>query len=142
MSEKSYPPEAAPPYVPPPAEGKPYGPPPAGAAAPYGYYTQQGPQPAPTVIIESGYLPVPLGKCPCDFFCPKCKETVTTRTNYDGMHSSMAWIICLGIFLSGFLLLIPFFLCWIPFCISDVKNVEHHCPKCGSCLGTYKPFGF
>lgn len=106
----------------------------------YGYPPQQVPPPQgqATVIVQTHSAV--LGSGPSSCYCPKCQETVVTRCEYD--NSSMAWIICLVLFFTGFCFLIPWFICWIPFCIDSMKNVIHRCPKCASHLGTVNRGGF
>lgn len=87
-----------------------------------------------TVVVVSS--PPVFGPAPCQCFCPKCQEVIVTRAERN--MSSMAWLICVALCISGCLFIIPWFLCWIPFCFDGLKDTVHRCPKCMTYLGTYQ----
>merc|ERR1711953_189307 len=74
--------------------------------------------------------PAPFGRDPVPTVCPHCSQTVTTKTEYK--NGLATWLICGGCALFG---------CWlgcclIPFCVNDMKDVVHECPKCGKVITT------
>lgn len=89
----------------------------------------------PTIIVQPPCL-TSLGSCPSSCFCPTCHTIVITRCEYT--NSSNSWLICMILFFAGFCFLLPWFLCWIPFCMDSMKTVVHRCPQCGSHLGTHQ----
>nr|XP_002131750.1 lipopolysaccharide-induced tumor necrosis factor-alpha factor homolog [Ciona intestinalis] len=106
--------------------GAPMGPPPAGYVPPppgqaYGMPTQ-------TVIIQQQFSQAPTA---CT--CPNCHQSVVTRTVAE--TSMLTWLIAGGIILLGGWI---FCLCFIPFCIDDLKDVRHQCPNCNHTIHIYK----
>ena len=95
-------------------------------------YTSPNP-PFPTAY---GMQPPPMPafqRNPVQCVCPHCRSTVITRT--EETTGVLAWIVCLILLLFG---------CWlgcclIPFCISDLQNIQHHCPNCNAFIGEYRP---
>lgn len=79
----------------------------------------------PTVIVgaQYGYQPVRIN-------CPHCNNDVVTEIQHE--VGGLAWMICgiivlVGVFIAPCILL---GCCFIPFCISDCKDVSHYCPHC------------
>jgi len=68
--------------------------------------------------------------------CPYCREQVISRTEY--VNGSLAWIICASLAFAGIFLLIPWFFCCVPFCLTACQDVEHYCPRCSRMLGVYR----
>ena len=92
-------------------------------------YNQPGvsyPPPPPPVIMAAHQL----GRFPTPCTCPKCHENIVTVTTME--HGTATWLLCLFIFLLGGGILC---LCFIPFCINDMKDVHHSCPKCYHKIG-------
>lgn len=98
-------------------------------------YGQSQAAPQVTVVMNSQSQGV-LGPNPCMYYCPNCKENVMTKCKVES--SSMAWVVCLVLFATGFCFLIPWFICWIPLCMDSMRDTVHHCSKCNTKLGTYK----
>lgn len=70
------------------------------------------------------------GAAPVD--CPSCRSRALTRTEYVSGNTAMGWAAllcfccCLGC---------------IPFMMRSLKDVEHHCGKCGVLLATWHNSG-
>ncbi|KAJ8309787.1 hypothetical protein KUTeg_011652 [Tegillarca granosa] len=67
--------------------------------------------------------------------CFACQKDIVTATEYES--GTMTWIACLALFGIGFFVLVTWFVCCIPFCISSLKDVRHTCPNCKQELGRY-----
>jgi len=65
--------------------------------------------------------------------CPHDQMDVVT--NVSEKTSIVSWLTCGGLFLLGFILLIPWFICWVPFCIPALNETVHTCPNCKRVLG-------
>jgi len=85
--------------------------------------------------MPPGSLTVPLqfanfdDDIPLLVICPSCETKVLTRV--ESKHRTLAWVaslalVCLGC-IGG--------CCLIPFCIKDLKEFRHICPKCGALIG-------
>ena len=84
---------------------------------------------APITIVHA----LSLGSASASCTCPKCNQQVFTNT--ESYAGSIVWLICLFIILFGGWV---FCLCFIPFCIEDLKDVRHSCPNCKHVIGVYK----
>ena len=85
------------------------------------------------IIFQPPMINQQLGRYAVTCTCPKCHEYIVTNT--ESFNGSMVWLICLFIvFVGGWILL----LCFIPFCIEDLKDVRHSCPKCAHVIGEHK----
>lgn len=65
-------------------------------------------------------------KIPQNIVCPYCHATVVTQLKYQA--GGLSFLLCV---------LFPLCGC-IPFCVNECKDVEHHCPNCGSWVGLYR----
>ena len=107
-------------------------------AAPQQEYPGQMKYPAvqATIPVAYGVQVVPLGaftKNPIQCTCAHCRSMIITRVEQS--NGLLAWLLCLLLLLFG---------CWlgcclIPFCISDLQNVQHYCPNCNAFIGEYRP---
>jgi lipopolysaccharide-induced tumor necrosis factor-alpha factor len=90
----------------------------------------------PTFPIAYGVQVVPLGtfsRNPVQCTCANCRSTIITRI--EQTNGLLAWLICILLVLFGCTL----GCCLIPFCISDLQNVQHYCPNCNAFIGEYRP---
>ncbi|ORX43499.1 hypothetical protein BCR36DRAFT_415519 [Piromyces finnis] len=69
------------------------------------------------IIVGPNEIP----RHPTKMYCPNCKKTVNTSVQYE--DNVLIWCLCIILFLFTFL-------CCIPFCIEDLKDVVHYCPIC------------
>jgi len=90
-------------------------------------------QPAPATFVTQ--LPS-FDESPVHMRCPCCNADIMTMTNY--VSGTMTWLICLGIFAATLIVACAFLFCWVPFCISSTKDVEHKCPNCNNVVGRMK----
>jgi len=98
---------------------------------PPGYAPQQYYLPGqPGVTIING---LQLGRSPVTCTCPSCHQVITTQTELQ--VGVLIWMIFLMIILFGGWILC---LCFIPFCMEDLKEVKHSCPNCKHLIGVYK----
>ena len=89
----------------------------------------------PTVPIAYGVQVVPvitLGRSPVHCTCANCRSTIITRVQYT--NGLLAWLVCFLLFIFG---------CWlgcclIPFCVSDLQNIQHYCPNCNAFIGEFQ----
>lgn len=143
MAEKGSPP---PPYgvdsgvtypQPPPqyTGGYPAGPPPGTQPYPTQYPTTTTATVITTTSQGVAFSPT-FGERPTNIKCPYCHEQVISRTEY--VNGALAWIICASLAFAGLFLLIPWFFCCVPFCITSCQDVEHYCPSCNRLLGSYR----
>ncbi|XP_072038930.1 lipopolysaccharide-induced tumor necrosis factor-alpha factor homolog [Amphiura filiformis] len=88
-------------------------------------------QPARTITVVNIF-----SDQPADLQCPNCQQMVTTEVSHKA--GTLAWLVCLSMFMVGFFLLIPWFICWLPFCIDSAKDIVHTCPRCRHVLGHTK----
>jgi len=79
-----------------------------------------------------GPHPVPLASLldqPNWVQCPSCSQVNMDRLEFVSGTRTHLWALafccCIG-------------LCCIPYCVSGMKDVEHHCSSCGTLLATYK----
>jgi lipopolysaccharide-induced tumor necrosis factor-alpha factor len=90
----------------------------------------------PTGTVTYGIQVVPVvsfNKNPVPCTCPNCRSMIVTRV--EETTGLLAWVLCLLLCIFG---------CWlgcclIPFCISDLQNVQHYCPNCNAFIGEYHP---
>eukprot|EP01128_Nolandella_sp_AFSM9_P011012 TRINITY_DN7732_c0_g1_i1.p2 TRINITY_DN7732_c0_g1~~TRINITY_DN7732_c0_g1_i1.p2 ORF type:complete len:170 (-),score=28.34 TRINITY_DN7732_c0_g1_i1:96-605(-) len=89
--------------------------------------------PAVTSTVRPAQVVYSFGRVPAQHTCQHCHNTVITKIRYTpGLAViAIAGIICL---FGGF-----FGCCLIPFCIAELKDVEHTCPSCHRIVGSYKP---
>eukprot|EP00483_Globobulimina_turgida_P008198 UN08214 len=85
----------------------------------------------PTSQVQPAY-PRIISRYPQQCYCPRCQKLTQTRTMY--VPGLGTWAVAGGVCLVG---------CWlgcclIPFCIDDLKDVEHSCSICGNFVGSYK----
>jgi lipopolysaccharide-induced tumor necrosis factor-alpha factor len=62
-----------------------------------------------------------------------CRSTILTRV--EQTNGLLTWLLCIFLCIFG---------CWlgcclIPFCITDLQNVQHYCPNCNAFIGEYQP---
>ncbi|OAF67319.1 LPS-induced TNF-alpha factor [Intoshia linei] len=55
--------------------------------------------------------------------CPNCKNVINTCMGYES--GTIVYICAMILFITG-----CFFLCWLPFCFKDLKDIYHRCPNC------------
>ncbi|KAH3764872.1 lipopolysaccharide-induced tumor necrosis factor-alpha factor [Pelomyxa schiedti] len=133
----AYPPGAYPPTAPGPGAapgGTTYVVAPAPTAAPNVVYVQQPPV---TYVVAPAPPAAPNGSTvryrdiPVKIQCQHCNEVGTTKLHYNtGLFTwVVAGVICL---------FAPLGCCFIPFCLEDCKDVEHHCHSCHKHVGTYQ----
>ncbi|KAI6175444.1 Lipopolysaccharide-induced tumor necrosis factor-alpha factor-like protein [Aphelenchoides bicaudatus] len=89
------------------------------------------PAPAPITVNVGSCQQHPLSVGPMCIKCPHCHADIQTTVSYK--KGTLAWILCLVLFLVG---------CWCGCCLIPLYNegcldVEHSCPNCHACLGTY-----
>eukprot|EP01084_Bolivina_argentea_P263656 446332_1 len=102
--------------------------------------TQQGyipPHQQTVVVVQPNTQPQVnytriISRFPQQCFCARCQKVTQTRTQY--VTGLATWAVAGGVCLVG---------CWlgcclIPFCIDDLKDVEHRCSVCGTFVGAYK----
>ncbi|CAG7820294.1 unnamed protein product [Allacma fusca] len=81
----------------------------------------------PMVVVA----PISLTGQPQRMNCPHCHADVLTEVKYKDGRMTHIWALVLC--LVG---------CWccccIPYCIDDLKDVDHECPNCQRHIGTYK----
>ncbi|MEE6512428.1 hypothetical protein FKM82_019415 [Ascaphus truei] len=97
--------------------------------APTTQATVIGMQAAPvnTILVTSSFLGTPVSTV-----CIYCRQYVITRVSYT--TGALPWLICAGLAVLG---------CWlgcclIPFCIDDIKDVNHFCPNCNQLIAKHK----
>ncbi|CAF0995037.1 unnamed protein product [Adineta ricciae] len=88
---------------------------------------------APLAYAVQGVPLTTFAKNPVQCCCPNCQSLVVTRV--EQTSGLLAWLICLFLVIFG---------CWlgcclIPFCVSDLQNVQHYCPNCNAFIGEYRP---
>jgi lipopolysaccharide-induced tumor necrosis factor-alpha factor len=89
-----------------------------------------------TVTTAYGVQVIPVvafARTPVQCTCPNCRSMVITRVEYS--NGLLTWLLCLFLVIFG---------CWlgcclIPFCVTDLQNVQHHCPNCNAFIGEYRP---
>jgi lipopolysaccharide-induced tumor necrosis factor-alpha factor len=90
----------------------------------------------PTIPVAYGVQVVPLAtftRIPIQCTCANCRSIVITRV--EQTNGLLTWLLCLLLLLFG---------CWlgcclIPFCITDLQNIQHYCPNCNAFIGEYRP---
>ncbi|KAB5531086.1 hypothetical protein PHYPO_G00136870 [Pangasianodon hypophthalmus] len=82
--------------------------------------------PAPQLISDLDKLP----RHPSQIQCIYCEQYITTEVST--VTGNTAWLMCLVCTLIGCVA----GCCFIPFCISNYKDVVHKCPKCRSHIHT------
>jgi lipopolysaccharide-induced tumor necrosis factor-alpha factor len=89
-------------------------------------------KPIPIVTKDGVIAGTNFGDVPARTVCPQCRKPVMTLVEHTiGLGT---WLIALVL-----LLLPP--LCFIPFFIKSLKDVEHKCPNCGNIIGVKKVVG-
>lgn len=97
--------------------------------------TTPGEEEKPPLIRPSPSLQRILRNHPTTVNCSVCRSLVTTQVDY--VRGNFSWIICAVFFALGFVLIIPWFLCWLPFCLTDCQDTVHYCPNCKTRIGQY-----
>ncbi|XP_048848196.1 lipopolysaccharide-induced tumor necrosis factor-alpha factor homolog [Brienomyrus brachyistius] len=112
---------------PPPAFSKP-------EQGPYPVQPYGPPTTSQVVSVQTVYVQprVVFGSQPVQTHCPMCMQMVLTRLEHNA--GTMTWLTCAGLFIFGCF----YGCCLIPFCVDDLKDVNHRCPNCSTVLGTYK----
>ena len=88
----------------------------------------------PTAAYGVQVVPVlAFSRNPVQCTCGNCRSLIITRVEQSS--GLMAWLLCVLLLIFG---------CWlgcclIPFCISDLQNVQHYCPNCNAFIGEYRP---
>ena len=101
---------------------------------------QSGPMKFTTVntVIPTAYTVhatplTALGRNPTQCICGNCRTAIVTRV--ERTSGFLTWLLCLVLILFG----CGLGCCFIPFCISDLKNVQHYCPCCNAFISEYRP---
>ncbi|UJR22428.1 hypothetical protein I4U23_025488 [Adineta vaga] len=104
-------------------------------AVPTQDYTAAAPKQhaAPIAYAVQGVPLTAFAKNPVQCSCPNCHSLIITRVEQSS--GLLAWLLCLFLVIFG---------CWlgcclIPFCISDLQNIQHYCPNCNAFIGEYRP---
>ncbi len=92
-----------------------------------------------TTTVVMAASPLRYGPNPQEMACPNCSEHVVTETRLK--TSVLTWIVFGVLFALGFITVVTWFLCWIPFCVDACQDVDHVCPNCKRLLGSYKRMG-
>ncbi|KAJ7992479.1 hypothetical protein DPEC_G00279110 [Dallia pectoralis] len=92
------------------------------------YVEAPPPIPAPEVILDIQKLPATSSQTQC----PECRQFITTEIVTS--ISDLACLVCFTMSLCGCVL----GCCLIPFCIDNLKDVTHRCPRCRSSIITIK----
>ncbi|XP_062234841.1 lipopolysaccharide-induced tumor necrosis factor-alpha factor homolog [Platichthys flesus] len=66
--------------------------------------------------------------------CPSCDQIVFTKIRR--IVGETIWMICCLCSILGCVA----GCCLTPFCMNDLKDIEHRCPKCGAHLHTFKHY--
>jgi len=90
----------------------------------------------PTIPVAYGVQVIPVtafAKNPVQCSCPNCRSMIITRV--EQTSGLLTWLLCFFLVIFG---------CWlgcclIPFCISDLQNIQHYCPNCNAFIGEYRP---
>uniref|UniRef100_A0A0N5AP99 LITAF domain-containing protein n=1 Tax=Syphacia muris TaxID=451379 RepID=A0A0N5AP99_9BILA len=107
---------------------------PVGTEIPSSSLPQDANQPVNVTLVQAT---TPLfGPHPVATDCFYCHEHVVTSTEYT--PGVLPWVIALILFFVGFLLIIPWCLCCIPFCVDGCLDVVHKCPNCKRELSKYR----
>jgi hypothetical protein len=89
--------------------------------------------PTPVVVLSAGPHAVGNGQINSPYSvlvdCPYCGHHGMTQLDYE--MGTFAWLVAAFLFC--------FFICFCPivFCLNDVKDVVHRCPRCSNVLGRY-----
>ncbi|XP_036407995.1 lipopolysaccharide-induced tumor necrosis factor-alpha factor homolog isoform X1 [Megalops cyprinoides] len=84
------------------------------------------PMPAPQVILDPKNLPAH----PSQTQCPSCHQFITTEIITK--VGTVTWLACIMSAMLGCVA----GCCFIPFCISNFKDIIHQCPKCRTKIHT------
>ncbi|CAF1403066.1 unnamed protein product [Rotaria magnacalcarata] len=73
-----------------------------------------------------------LGQTSVECTCTNCHSLVKTRVK----HTSglLVWLLAIILFFLGCVC----GCCLIPFCVPEIKNIQHYCPRCKVLLGEYR----
>ncbi|KAG8432904.1 hypothetical protein GDO86_017243 [Hymenochirus boettgeri] len=74
-----------------------------------------------------------LAEYPAYTVCPSCRENVVTLVVFQ--CGILTWLLCFITALLGGLLCCC---CFVPFCINEVKDADHYCPRCNAHIFKYK----
>ncbi|CAJ0578168.1 unnamed protein product, partial [Mesorhabditis spiculigera] len=111
---------------------------PSGVYAPSGVTDIPPPSPAQGPNRQPIFLTARTcvyGPVPVEMDCPHCQVHIVTHM--ERVPGILPWIILAVCVVLGFLLLIPFFLCCVPFWIDAFLDVIHSCPACKRQLGRF-----
>ena len=87
-------------------------------------------------IEENLIKPVIFGVLPVETNCPHCHTHIITTIEYvPGLCSWLIFGVCV---VTGFILFIPWLLCFLPLTVKKCKDIQHSCPTCKNILGSYK----
>ncbi|VEN59536.1 unnamed protein product [Callosobruchus maculatus] len=67
-----------------------------------------------------------VGKRPILMTCPNCFNPQRTKISYFSTNRTDIAALCL----------IPFLLCWLPYCTPFFRRARHYCSVCGIYIGT------
>ncbi|RHZ52774.1 hypothetical protein Glove_457g61 [Diversispora epigaea] len=91
------------------------------------------PKPLPCIFVEqSPVLLQDLRTEPCITSCPHCNQIVLSSTKYKS--GSATYLTSLTLLVLG---LTSWGCCLIPFCVNNLKDCIHSCPKCGKIMAKY-----
>ncbi|CAG8449796.1 1913_t:CDS:2 [Diversispora eburnea] len=90
------------------------------------------PQPLPLFVEQSPVLLQDLRTEPCITICPHCKQIVLSSTKFKS--GSATYLTSLTLLVLG---LTSWGCCLIPFCVNNLKDCVHSCPKCGKVMAKY-----
>ncbi|ERF70700.1 hypothetical protein EPUS_02566 [Endocarpon pusillum Z07020] len=74
-----------------------------------------------------------LGMGPAPVDCPSCGKRGMTRVSYQAGNTTHIW--------AGITFCFTLCLCFIPYLMNSLKDVQHHCSNCGVLLATWHKSG-
>jgi len=91
------------------------------------------PQGGQSAQFQSATPIASLGRGPAPADCPACGQRAMTNVAFEVGNSTHAWALGLCCF--------TWCLCWIPYLMNSLKDVQHKCGKCGVLLATWHRSG-